>query len=190
VIVAAELHSAEEWRSEFVGPLLWAMEAGQCPEWRDISDRSPIYKNYWTQWKSLVVKVACWNITGNQLTETAQIAIPCSKVKEILVEMYRGTSGGHHGDNKTINKAHQHYYWLYLRGNVERWCLQCDACATSRGTRTKSWGLMHQYIGVHLKSITIHNAGPFTKNDRGKRYHHGLLHQVARIFKPYPTQGH
>jgi hypothetical protein len=32
------------------------MEAGQCPEWRDISDRRPIYKSYWAQWKSLVVK--------------------------------------------------------------------------------------------------------------------------------------
>jgi len=55
-IVAAELHSVEEWRSEFVGPLLRVMEAGQCPEWRDISDRSPFYKSYWAQWKYLVVR--------------------------------------------------------------------------------------------------------------------------------------
>ena len=32
------------------------MEAGQCPEWRDISDRSPFYKSYWAQWKYLVVR--------------------------------------------------------------------------------------------------------------------------------------
>ena len=31
-IVAEELRSVEEWRSEFVGPLMWEMEAGQCPE--------------------------------------------------------------------------------------------------------------------------------------------------------------
>jgi len=41
---------------EFVGPLLQEMEAVQYPVWRDISDRSPIYKSYWAQWKSLVVR--------------------------------------------------------------------------------------------------------------------------------------
>jgi hypothetical protein len=32
-----------------VGPLLRDMEAGQRPEWRDISDRVPTYKHYWTK---------------------------------------------------------------------------------------------------------------------------------------------
>lgn len=117
--------------------------------------------------------------SADRKMQTALIAISRSKVKEILAEMHKGTSRGHHGANKTINKAHQHYYWLYLRGNVKRWCLQCDACATSQSTKTKSWGLMHQYTGAPFKRITIDIAGPFTENDRGKRYHHGLLHQVA-----------
>jgi hypothetical protein len=38
-----------------VGPLMREVEAGQRPEWRDISDRSPTYKSYWAQWKSLAV---------------------------------------------------------------------------------------------------------------------------------------
>ena len=104
---------------------------------------------------------------------------PPNKVKEILAEMHRSISGGHHGANRTVNKVHQHYYWLYLRGNVKRWCLQRDACATNRGTRTKSWGLMHQSIRAPFKRITADIAWPFTENDSGKRYRHGLLHQVA-----------
>ena len=37
------------------GPLILEMEAGQCPEWRGISDWGPIYKSYRAQWKSLTV---------------------------------------------------------------------------------------------------------------------------------------
>jgi hypothetical protein len=32
------------------------MEAGQHPEWKDISYRVPIYKSYSVQWKSLVMR--------------------------------------------------------------------------------------------------------------------------------------
>jgi hypothetical protein len=50
-----------------------------------------------------------------------------------------------YGTNKTIDKVWQHYYWLHLGGNVERWCRQCHTCAASRGPRTKIRGLMHLY---------------------------------------------
>jgi hypothetical protein len=51
--------------------------------------------------------------------QAAQIATLHNRVKEILVEIHRGTTGGHLGANKTVDKVRQHYYWLYLRGNIE-----------------------------------------------------------------------
>jgi hypothetical protein len=32
------------------------VEAGQCPEWKDILDHSPVYKSYEAKWKSLAVR--------------------------------------------------------------------------------------------------------------------------------------
>jgi hypothetical protein len=84
------------------------IEAGQRPEWRDISDQSTIYKSYWAQWKSFAVRdgmlVHRWESTDGK-KETAHIVVPCSKVKEDLAEMHGGTSGGHLGTNKTIDKV-------------------------------------------------------------------------------------
>jgi hypothetical protein len=101
---------------------------------------------------------------------TAQIVIPHGKVKEVLVEMHGGTSGGHLGTNKTIDKVRQRYYWLHLRGDVERWCQQCNTSVTSQGPRTRSRGLMHQYIGTPLERITTDIIGPFPESNRGNRY--------------------
>jgi 3-deoxy-D-manno-octulosonate 8-phosphate phosphatase KdsC-like HAD superfamily phosphatase len=62
---------------------------------RDISDRSTIYKNYWAQWKSFAVRdgvlVRRWQSTDGK-KETAQLVVPCSKVKEVLAEMHASIS--------------------------------------------------------------------------------------------------
>jgi hypothetical protein len=92
-------------------------------------------------------------------------------VKEALAEMHGDTSGRHLGTNKTIDKVRQRYYWLHLRDDVERWCQQCDTCVASRGPRTRSRGLMHQYnVGAPFERIAIDIAGPFLESDRGNRY--------------------
>jgi hypothetical protein len=42
------------------------MEAEQRPEWKDISDRGPIYKSYWAQCKSLGLRDGVLNVTESQ----------------------------------------------------------------------------------------------------------------------------
>jgi hypothetical protein len=131
-----------------VGPLLEEIESGQRQEWKDIAVRSPTYKSYWAIWKSPLVRDGVlegpWESTDGR-TKTAQVVIPRSKAKKVLTEMREGPSGGHFGVNKTFDKVKQWYYWLHSRDDVERWCQQCDTCAASRGPRTRTRGLMHQY---------------------------------------------
>jgi len=98
------------------------MEAGRRPEWKDISDRGPIYKSYWAQWKSLVLRngllVRHWESAVGK-KKMVQVVFPHSKMKQVLVEMHGGTSGGHLGVNKSIDKVRQSYYWLHLMGDVQ-----------------------------------------------------------------------
>jgi hypothetical protein len=75
------------------------------------------------------------------------------------------------GNNRTLNKVWQRYYWLQARDDVERWCQQCDICAASRGPRTRNRGHMHQYnVGVPFERIAIDVAGPFPRSNQGNRY--------------------
>jgi hypothetical protein len=39
-----------------LGQLLKEVKVGQRPELKYISDRSPVYRRYWAQWKSLAVR--------------------------------------------------------------------------------------------------------------------------------------
>jgi len=38
-----------------LGLLMQEIGTGRRQEWRDISNRGPIYKTYWAQWKSLAL---------------------------------------------------------------------------------------------------------------------------------------
>jgi hypothetical protein len=83
----------EQLADDELGPLLQEVEAGQRPEWKHIADRSPTYKSYWAQWKSLVVRDGVlerlWESVSGR-TKTAQVVIPRNKVKEVLTEMQGG----------------------------------------------------------------------------------------------------
>jgi hypothetical protein len=46
----------EQLNDKDIGPILEEVETGQLPEWKDIADCSPTYKNYWAKWKSLAVR--------------------------------------------------------------------------------------------------------------------------------------
>ena len=161
------------------------MEAAQRPKCRDISDQGPVYKRYWAQWNLFALKVGMverhW-VSADGKEKTAQILIPHSRVKEVLAAMHGGTSGGHLGV-KIIDKIRQRYYWLDLRGDVERFGKRCDTCAACRGPRTRSRGLIHQYnVGAPFEKIAIDIAGPLLKSDKGNISpdRHGLFHKVAR----------
>jgi hypothetical protein len=80
-----------------------------------IADRSPMYKSYWAQWKSLAMRNGMlehnWE-SANGRSTIAQIVISWSKVEDMLTELHDGLSGGHPGINKTLNKVWQRFYWL------------------------------------------------------------------------------
>jgi hypothetical protein len=89
-----------------IGPLLQEVETGQRPQWKDIADCSSTYKSYWAQWKSLSVRTGIlqhnWE-SPNGRSQVAQVVIPRSRVKDVLMELHSGPSGGHLGVNKTLN---------------------------------------------------------------------------------------
>jgi hypothetical protein len=109
----------------------------------NIAYRSPTYKCYWVQWKSLAVGNCIQERkkeSTNGQSQIAQIIIPRSRVKELLTELHCGPSGGHLDINKTQNKVRQMYSWLQTRSTFEKLCGGCDTAAYNRGPRTRNQG--------------------------------------------------
>jgi hypothetical protein len=70
-----------------IGSILQEIETGQRPEWKDIANRSPAYKSYWAQWKSLAVRNGILERNWESASGRAQIAqtfLPRGRVKQVL----------------------------------------------------------------------------------------------------------
>jgi hypothetical protein len=83
------------------------------PEWKGIAERSPKYKSYGVQWKSLAVRNGIlerhWE-SADGPSDIAYTIFPRSRVTDVLTELHGGPSGGHLGVNKTLSKVRQRYY--------------------------------------------------------------------------------
>ena len=167
------------------------MEAGQPPEWRDISDRGPIYKSDWAQWKPLAVRGDVLERHWESVDEkTAQIVIPFSKVKEVLAEMHGGTSRGHLWANRAIDKLRQLYYWLHLRDDFEvstMWHL----CRQPRSQNQQSWPDAPIRWRTHWEDWNWHRWS-FPRKWQGKQVspdRHGRIHEVTRCLHHLQSRG-
>jgi hypothetical protein len=84
------------------------VEAEHCPEWSDTADCRPIYKSYWAQWNSMVVRDGVLKRQSesiDEMSKTVQIVLPRSKAKEILGDLHGESSGRHLCINETLEKA-------------------------------------------------------------------------------------
>jgi hypothetical protein len=147
--------SAQQRREQLadpdIGPILQEVENGQRPEWKDIANRSPTYKSYWAQWKSLAVTNGIFERNWESASGRAQIAqtvLPRSRVKDVLTELHGGTSGSNLGVNKPLSKIRQRYYWDHARDDIERWCQMCDICAARLDIEARFTSTM---LGPHSK---------------------------------------
>jgi len=81
----------EQLEDNDLGTLIREMEAGRRPEWRDISDRGPVYKGYSAQWNSFVLRDGVlerhWELADRK-EKKAQVVTNHSKMKEVLAELY------------------------------------------------------------------------------------------------------
>jgi hypothetical protein len=181
----------ELMKAHDVGQILQKVETGQRRGWKDIADRSSVYKRYWVQWICLVVSDGMlerhWDSADGR-TETAQTVVPRSKVKEILTERHGRLSEGHLGVSKILHTVRRRYYWLHSRNNFERWYQQCDTSAA----RTPN-----QELGPDKPTQRRSTVGKNPHRHRrilaGEREReplpsdcHGLVRQVARsLCHPY-----
>ncbi|KAI5725816.1 hypothetical protein M8J77_020471 [Diaphorina citri] len=132
-----------------LGPVIEYKERDVKPLWRDVSDLSEAAKSYIVQWDSLVLESGVlkrrWeSLNGRNVR--LQIILPRARVKEVLEELHGGTSGGHLGVNKTVDKVRERFYWLRMKQDVEDYCRRCASCAASKGPRVRSRGELQKYL--------------------------------------------
>ena len=100
-----------------------------------------------------------------------QIVAPDPIKKIVLTALHNSPTGGHLGDFKTLGKVGQRFYWVGYKGDVLRWCRQCDVCAQSKsGSCRKRAKLGHVPVRAPLERIAVDTMGPLPKTINDNEY--------------------
>ena len=99
------------------------------------------------------------------------LVVPRTLRREIMQQLHNTKTAGHLGRERTLRAVRSRFYWPGLRGDVIRWCKQCEMCARGKpGPGLGRAPLQHRRSGAPFERIAIDILGPLNQSYNGNEY--------------------
>ena len=90
-----------------------------------------------------------------------QLIVPLCYRNKILQELHAGVVGGHLGQDKTLSRLKERFYWPGHWNDVHNWCHTCATCASCKTPSPK----MHAQLqpvrtGYPMQLVATDILGP------------------------------
>lgn len=100
-----------------------------------------------------------------------QFVVPSCLQSEVLDDLHAGTTSGHLGEEKTLNRLKQRFYWPGHYRDVQDWCKRCSTCMTRKTSAPKNRApLTSMRVGNPGQILSVDIVGPFPENCNGHKY--------------------
>lgn len=156
-----------------IGFMLQAVEKGERPSSDDVRGQGPDAQHLNQLWSKLLIEdgVLKRKYVDTNGTLRLQLIAPREIREEILQELHAGELGGHLGEEKTLGKAKQRFYWPGMQKDAERWCRTCEACATRKTAPKKNHSpLQTIQAGYPMQVVGVDIMGPLPESEAGNLY--------------------
>ena len=172
-------HTAEDLRQaqlldRSIGGILQAKETDKKPSAEFAQSQCPSYRRLHQQWDQLVVQEGVlWRHyhTPSESHSWLQLIVPQSLQQVILKELHEGTGGGHLGQDKTLNKLKERYYWPGHFNAVRDWCQTCPECATRKSQAPRRCAPLGTITaGYPTQIMAVDLLGPLPESNSGNSY--------------------
>ena len=133
--------------SRVLGELQDFFTSGRTPERIRRRNADPELSKLWRHRKHLFLqKGLLLRRTLDPITSDClyQILIPRRDAR-IILEMYHDQSG-HFGVQKTEATIRRRFYWIGMRGDIEKWCRECSTCAVGRNEKHDQKAPLHPIV--------------------------------------------
>ena len=100
-----------------------------------------------------------------------QLVIPRIRKIEFIRSCHEGMTGGHRAVRSTLDQVQRRGFWYGWRRDVQRFCRQCQNCASyHRGRLPRSGPLQPMITGSVLERCHVDITGPHPRTPRGSQY--------------------
>ena len=118
-----------------------------------------------------------------------QLVVPTSLRNKILSELHEGVTVGHIGQDKTLMKLKECYYWPGHWNEGQDRCNTCAACISRKSAARKPRaGLQSVLAGYLLQLVAIDILGPLPESKTGDSYILVAGNYFTRWMEAYPVQ--
>ena len=163
----------QQMADENIACIMKWLEADCRPDRAEVAAHSEETKIYWAQWDSLRIRdgelYRRWESPAGVLVKW-QLVLPKSARDDVLRQLHDAPTGGHYGENKTLDKIRQRYYWAKCGLDVKLWCKLCIICAAKKGNKKIRSPLQQYEVGSPLERIAMDFHGPFPETESGNRH--------------------
>ena len=116
-----------------------------------------------------------------------QLIVPKSLRKSVLQEIHAGVVGGHLGEEKTLGKLKERFYWPGHWTDVREFCRTCSTCASRKTPSPKKRGpLTPVKAGYPLQLVAVDLLGPLPLTENGNSYVLVATDYFTRWTEAYP----
>ena len=119
-----ELHQAQ-LEDPNIGDILIAKQSNCKPAIEHAKGQSLEYRRLLQQWEQLSMRdgLLCRNYAQpSEDKGWTQLVVPKKFRREILRDLHEGVTGGHLGQEKTLSKLKERFYWPGHYNDVRDWC--------------------------------------------------------------------
>ena len=173
-----------------VGTVLRAKEKNSRPLPEEIKSGSIETRKLFQIWDQLVIKdeLLCRQFeTPDGSSSHLQLVVPRTLRKEILEEIHGGATGGHLGEEKTLKRLKERYYWPGHWTDVQTWCKKCHACAARKMPTPRRRASLQNIIAGHpMQLVAADIMGPLPESDSGNKYVLVAGDYFTRWMEAYP----
>ena len=100
-----------------------------------------------------------------------QLVVPRCMRNKVLKKVHEGTIGGHLGEEKTLQKRKERFYWPGHWQSVREWCRTCSPCCQHKtpapNNRAPFQGVA---MGSPMQMVAVDILGPLPTTSSGNNY--------------------
>ena len=192
VVEKRKVMREEQLQDDVVGPVLKAVESDLLPKKDELKQFSIGTRRLFQLWDQLKVKggVLHRNFVGTEeVRPCLQLVVPMSQRKIVLAELHEGVTGGHLGQEKTLMKLKERFYWPGHWNDVQNWCNTCAACISRKTTAPKQRASLQSIlVGQPMQLVAVDILGPLPESGNGNSYILVVGDYFTRWMEAYPIQ--
>ena len=168
-----QLHNMQ-LTDECIGQLLRAKETNMQPSTNFAKSQPIAFGRLLQQWEQLVIVSGVLYrqfIHPSSDLNYLQLIVPERLKAEILQNLHEGIAGGHLGQDKTLHRLKERFYWPGHYNDVRDWCQTCASCVSRKSpsqTPKSPLGTISAAYPTQIMAVDL--VGPFPESDSGNSY--------------------